>query len=210
LLDSVATKTNEKFLNAIAPEPYTVLGLRLKPFSLGHAILLQRHGCDPVRDYESLITGVTICAHTWDEFHTLADDKWLPWRMRIWAWRVGNFNIVAKIKMFNEYVADAMESPEVFESNDKPSNRLGAPFFSVLKTTLCAKLGYTRDEALNLPFGEALFDYFSFWEIEGGCELVGDHDLEMREMAESMADDLDEVAKRHFPGFTHSTPEARN
>ena len=32
----------------------------------------------------------------------------------------------------------------------------------------------------------------------------------MREMAESMSDDLDELAKQHFPGFNHSTPEARN
>jgi hypothetical protein len=203
----VADKINERFLKAVAPEPYTILGLRLKPFSLGHAILLQRHGCDPVRDYESLVTGVTICAHTWKEFHTLADDKWLPWRMRIWAWRVGAFNILEKIKFFNDYVGEAMESPDVFECNDKPANRLGAPFFSVLKTTLCAKLGYSRDEALNLPFGEGLFDYFSFWEIEGGCELVGDHDLEMKKLAEDMETDLDALAKRHFPQFAGSKPE---
>ncbi len=203
----MSNKVNDRFLYAIDPEPYTVLGLRLKPFSLGHAILLARHGCDPVDDYESLITGVTICAHNWDDFHKLADDKWLPWRMRLWALRVGKFNVIEKIKFFNDYVADAMTAPDIFESNDKPTSKLGAPFFSTLKTTLCAKLGYSRQEALNIPFGEALFDYFTFWEIEGGCEIVGDHDLEMRQAADDMEEELETIAKQHFPGFANNKPE---
>ena len=60
-----------------------------------------------------------------------------------------------------------------------------------------------------MPFGEALFDYFTFWEIEGGCEIVGDHDHEMRASAEAMSEELEAVAKQHFPGFKIK-PEARN
>lgn len=56
------------------PEPFTILGLRLKPFCLGHYILLSKYGCSFVNEGEEvevgmpdLILGLSICSMTYEQ-----------------------------------------------------------------------------------------------------------------------------------------------
>lgn len=64
---------------ASQPEPYRVLGLKLRPFSLGHYFILTRHGCAFVADSvhaasrKDLILACLVCSMTyeqWLEFST--------------------------------------------------------------------------------------------------------------------------------------------
>jgi hypothetical protein len=68
----------QDFVKAVLPEPVTVFGLALKPFSIGHHLLMSRFGCGFVNDSPSHLTpkaliedaiwGAVICSMTFDEF----------------------------------------------------------------------------------------------------------------------------------------------
>lgn len=63
----------EAYASACIPDTYTVLGLRLKPLSLGHYLLMRRYGCAYSSDVETdigfsdLVTAVLICSMTFEE-----------------------------------------------------------------------------------------------------------------------------------------------
>ncbi len=70
------------YTQRIIPEPYTILGLSLRPFSLGHFLLLQRFNCGFVSDkptlggIDDLILGCCVCSMTYEEFlDAITDDK---------------------------------------------------------------------------------------------------------------------------------------
>jgi len=82
----MAPDTNSIFAAAI-PEPYRVLGLKLRPFSLGHYVTLHRHGSAFVSDRETnasredLIFAAIVCSMTFEEFNEWIDSGPLPfWR----------------------------------------------------------------------------------------------------------------------------------
>ena len=70
---------SNNIFEAAAPEPYRVLGLQLKPFGLGHYMLLQRHGCAFVSHEKEtatradLIFAVLVCSMTFDEFQSWSE-----------------------------------------------------------------------------------------------------------------------------------------
>lgn len=82
------TECNSIFRAAI-PEPYRVLGLKLKPFSLGHYFILHRHGCAFVSDEpatatrEDLVFAVLVCSMTAKEFESWWSSPLLKWPAKI-------------------------------------------------------------------------------------------------------------------------------
>jgi hypothetical protein len=185
------------FLNAALPEPYTLLGVRLRPFCIGHALLLARHGLDPVRDTGGLVLAVVICAHRPEEFERVASSRLFRIRLAWWRLRLGRFDVVEKIALLNDYMAANTLSPKCWETDGKTFNP-GAPFLQHLKITLQSRLNYSPSEALNAPLGAALWDYFSFWEAEGQADILSEQDKAMFNLAETMRPELDRVAKLHF------------
>ena len=59
--------------------------------------------------------------------------------------------------------------------------------------TLQSKLGYSPAEALNAPFSQAMWDYYTFHEIEGNVD-VQDRD-KRKEMASWINDNHEELVK---------------
>lgn len=61
------------YAQACLPQTHTIMGLRLKPLSLGHYILMKRFGCNYASDEETditmsdLITSVLICSMTYTD-----------------------------------------------------------------------------------------------------------------------------------------------
>ena len=86
---------NAAFLTAAIPEPFTILGRNLKPFSLGHELLFQRFGVNfsveskDAPRYEDLILGVLLCSQEFDQALLSLQSRGLPHRIKFWAWRGG-------------------------------------------------------------------------------------------------------------------------
>ena len=172
----------DHYLSAALPEPVRVLGQVLHPFSLGHYKRLVRIGnwfvLDPKErtaepDLSDLLMGVWTCAQTWEESHAkLHDPEAFQKEIEEWGKRLKPEHFEQAFVLFGEYVVDGSTWPELGEPKHH-SRMPGSPFIQRVQITLQAKVGLTRSEALNHPLGEALCDYFCYWEMQDAVDVLG-------------------------------------
>ncbi len=176
------------YLLAAIPEPFTVLGQRLKPFCLGHELLFQRFnisfavGAEDAPEYSDLIAGVLICANTYEDGLDDLTSRWLPLKLRFWGWRCGNFDVGEKIRLFQDYIDAHTKQPE-YTRDGGESSEPGAPFIQSLKVTQMSEFGMSESEALNTPFSVALWNYLTLQENKGAIHIVNDADRERWKIA---------------------------
>jgi len=175
------------YLNTAVPEPMAILGQRLHPLSIGHLLLLDRFGCVPVNSSDSLITAVLICSRPVDDVVPTLEDRWLPLKLWILRWRLGEVDWTAKIKLWEQWLTEQTSAPTVIKKTEGGDLKHSAtPFLQHLKVTLQSKLNYSPAEAFAAPFSQALWDYYVFHELEGTMEIA---DAEERKAMRKMADD---------------------
>lgn len=105
------------FTDALLPPPVTVLRLPLKPYSLGHEILLLRQrnaflthtefhfNClDVLAQKRQLRMAALICSNTWADNHKPARG------LRLWGWLIRNAVYPLEIANFRNYLAEAYET----------------------------------------------------------------------------------------------------
>lgn len=182
----------EKFLAIALPEPTVLLGRKLRPLSLGHLLYLERFGCLPANDPDKLVLATIICASRFEDILPTLTDPWRDWRISVWRWRIGEPDWQSKYKIWEDYFSAHTSGPSVINKKERDSAEMsGTPFYQHLKVTLQAKLNYTPAEAINCPFGQALFDYYAFHEMEGNVEVCDQNARqEMRDRADADHDAL--------------------
>lgn len=188
------------FLRAI-PEPVRVLGLALRPMSLGHYRLLKRFQVAFVSDetatanVSDLLTGVLICSMPVDEFIAFASSKSFTQEVRRWSKKlfpavwicslpfIGNwwrkrhgFNVLEKMAIFQKYIASAQRIPNYTCTQNSPGKNSGHWSHSI-EICLRSELGWTAQEINEQPLSKALADYFRFAESNGMVILLQDADL---------------------------------
>lgn len=192
------------------PRPFRVLGQELRPFTLGHACTLESLGLRSVDDAGALFMAVLVCTLPPGDFQRLMGTRRLALRVGLWttsiraqlAWtRITQgapaaFAIVVRaLALFRQYCEHHSACPEfrqlADEGRGERSAPRGAPFLEHVRVVLQSKLGYSPAEAIALPLGRALFDYFTYWEVEGRIELLDDAaEQEVNDLS-AMADQLD-------------------
>lgn len=191
------------------PDPFVVLGLELKPLSLGHLLYLDRFDLLPATQPDQIATAVMLCSRPVDDIPATLADPWLAWKMRVWLWRVSPFSEIdwaAKMLAFSDYLdAHTEEGPSTISLNDSAgSNSLadsGTPWLQHLKVTLQKALNYSHADVLALPYPQALWDYYAHHEIEGNLMVCDrDHRRQMREQADAQHDELIAEALRMQEG----------
>lgn len=168
------------YLKAAIPRPVTLLGQRLHPFSRGHLLLLLRHECAFVQAGKTpgvgdLVLGVYVCCHTWEEAPE-ALEKLTPAMVVKWGKRLGEFDFDEKARAFLNYIAEGCGKPNVVDEGEGELEGMrtpGAPFLEILGLFLREKLHASRSESFNIPLGEALHDYFAYYELKGKCKIHG-------------------------------------
>lgn len=179
---------------AARPEPVILLGLLLRPYSIGHELCLIRAN-NPFALPESgtrptavdLAEAVWICHQTWAENRDDYRDplfflkRWI-WRTRIKLHR-RTLNIDRDIKAFEEYrESGSLEFPlSDMPKPDEPASRpLGAPFLLLLEQfTLRTHGGF---ESWDYPLGLAKCEWQAHWELEG-CLRIWNSEDQAHEMA---------------------------
>jgi len=169
---------------AALPDPYRVLGLRLRPFSLGHYLLMQRFGCNYLADdpaaatREDLLLGVLICSMRHDEFLAFIEQPNFQKECRAWGKKVSLFDFPEKDALFSAYLKASLTEPDYIELN--PSEGAG-DWAQNLKMCLTTRLHHSEAEALDMPLSKALADYYKLAESEGSLRLITDEDRRMAE-----------------------------
>lgn len=168
------------------PEPFTVLGRKLKPFSIGHEILLQRFDCNyslmaqKAPGYADLILAVFICSRTFEEALEALQSRSLRIQMRAWGWYCGRFDYPEARSFFQRYLVAHTQWPKRFWFlQQSKGGEPGAPFVQSLKVRLQKDLGYTESGALNAPYAVALWNYLTHLENSGAIRLFNDRDAAM-------------------------------
>jgi len=191
------------YFKAAIPEPFQILGLKLKPLSLGRYRLMRRFDVAFVLEESvmakvgDLILGVLICSMRCDEFlaflespnfrHDIA--KWmakasplaklgcLPWIGK-WFARRNGFDVIEKILLFRRYIEAHSEVPKYWDS-DESGNESGAHWSHGMEIVLRGELGWTQEEIEEQPLSKAIADYFKWCENKGFLRLMTPWELEM-------------------------------
>lgn len=177
------------WFEAAHPAPdVTCLGLRLRPYCLGHQILLRLQGSplaeeqipialleDPVNAFKPLALAVMICTQTYEAAQkSLRSRVVAPAFVRIWAQvvRARMMRPRAELAKFHRYRTAALWIPDVPDTNKPGKTRsLSSPWELRYLAALQSIFGYTESQALNMPLSRATALYTAWLEQEGKLDL---------------------------------------
>lgn len=196
------------FADAARPSRVVCLRLLLKPYSIGHELLLWRarnplllatqqefNELPVAEQIHSLFRAVSICSRDW--FGNQKPEKWV----RLWGWTVRNTDWLLAIADFRNYLASGRamlpvlsasipEDVEAYEisNNDEKlgggGRALGAPFIPQLIIFLASVLRIEHDKLWDYPYALAANLYFTHLENEGRLNIENYKETEIkREMA---------------------------
>lgn len=185
---------NEKLIEAFFDAPHTVLKRRLKPFSLRHAFVLAAGdnelmgGSDPT--IGDLYQAVEVCSR--DSSYFFSDAK--PGIIRRWWWelRCKKLDIVAEFLAFKEYVEDYMAAPSVWTDESKGGSK-AAKCNWIISTIagLMKQLGMSREEAWNMPPGQAMWMLVAAYESDPNVkiDIMSDEEIQAVALLAAMDDE---------------------
>jgi len=180
----------DEFYESFIPEPWTILGLELKPFSLGHYILLGRIKSPLILGgpvgLPDILVAVLFCSKTFKESVSLLDDRSLIHLVHKWAqeltgsnsWAVilgikkaATIDWTSKIDLFASYMSDGCKMPNIhYQESDAKDVNIPTP--QLVKITLQMKLGFRECEIMDRPWSLCLWDFTTIKAIEGVVDVV--------------------------------------
>jgi hypothetical protein len=174
------------YSQAALPAPARVLGLNLKPFSLGHELFLIREqnplsvalGNNNVGALVAALPAAALfCSQSFEEIHAMNSDRWIGLKMKLWNRRLKRFNFGKELAIFLEYRSrGTMQFP-----SEAPTNEKGRPFGAPLLLSLhqFIRRGTRTDaEAWNYPYGLAMMHYGAWLESEGRLKIKNAYEAE--------------------------------
>lgn len=195
----------DAFYLAAVPEPWTILGLKLRPFSLGHIILLHRiesaFVTAGIPTYDDLALSVFICSRTYEEALAAFDDKGLgrfmsawaraltggdKWAVR-WGWRKGKvIDLASNCRDFANYISAHSKIPS-YDFNPADFSQMDCPEVQLVKVRLMREMHFTESELLNRCWALCLWDYVTLQASEGKVKMIA---AQAKEDALSIANEL--------------------
>jgi len=172
---------------AARPALVVILGLLMRPFSIGHKLLLVREGNPLAEDNdapaEKLAEAALLCSQSWTQSARMPFDPLIRFKLWLWGIRVRRLlkkqGVYSQLKAFVDYrnagsmafaPSDFIERPD--SSNGmKPRPPRGTPPILILQQFLVSQLHLTDDQAWDHPYGLAMMRWQSHWEGEG-CFIV--------------------------------------
>lgn len=182
----------DEYYRAVMPEPVTLLGVTLRPFSLGHVLHLHRTQNafvtgEPVTLMD-LVCGVFICSQRYHEFERVMQTGIVEvkgrWRVRRvplddfmieWQDRIGLFDTEQKAKEFNDYMDAGCAHPYIITKRgvaQRSAFENGCPFVQQVKAYLQHKMSINDAEIVDRSWSLCLWDFFTLLMLDGHVEIV--------------------------------------
>lgn len=216
------------YFTAAVPEPYRILGLRLKPLSLGRYRLLQRFDVAFVADEAKtagpadLILGLFICSMEVEEFLAWANSNRFQKEAAKWGRKVFSSPIIGRIPfigkswrkkyspeffqkfaLFKRYIEEGSVLPSFWDERGGGQSSSAGHWAQNVEVVLRSELGWTGEEVNEQPLTKALSDYFKFAESQGLVRLISD---EEKLQGEENAKILAEIERKFRDTGTASLP----
>lgn len=176
---------------AAIPSPSVVLGLLMRPYSLGHELFLL-HEQNPFVNWspstdgkipgpERLLEAVLFCSSTWTENQRLPSDRLLGLKLWIIGRRNRKANWPQEMLKFVAYRnSGSTEFPDsgVLDPDRQVPRTPGSPFLLRLHQWLMTYMRLSEVEAWDYPYGFAKMRWECHWESEGGFQIKNAEDTE--------------------------------
>lgn len=182
-----------RYLAASVPDAIQVAGLRLHPFTLGHAHLLAAaiprwRPLESGLEIEDLPAALFILSRPWRKAA-----RRLSGSGGLFVWRLGlhlrsTRRIVEAFTLLNGWLTLSCSGPEAKavqrspREQAAPPRRIGAPLLLRLRLFATQELGAA--EPFDFLVSELLWLWLSYFEAEGSATLVSDADMNFREWCE--------------------------
>lgn len=192
------------YYECAVPTRYRVLGLRLKPFCLGHRLNLIRlqspfvFGEQSIATNRDLLLALMICACSFEEGQEfLSSPSAIKREIRRWDKMVGRrwWIFARKVdwaeakRLFLEILREASLQPKVWRRTETAEGSLvevGAPEELALRVSLLGKM--TQSEIMNAYLPSVWFDYYALREREEGRKIFYTHQDQLDQMEAEMTD----------------------
>jgi hypothetical protein len=200
-----------------SPAPTTLLGLKLRPFALGHLILLHRvesaFAVGGLPSYDDLALAVFICSRPYADALAGFSDPDLPREMKRWARKLthpgwfGRFrqpqpiDLPAKWAEFQDYLdrnSLRFEKGKDFITDDSRTRKVELPFVHAVRVRLQSKMRFSDAEILDRSWALCLLDYFILADADGVLQLTGELSesaMHVIRETQAIADRLSAMAK---------------
>jgi hypothetical protein len=190
---------NEQFLASVLPEPVRLLGQWLRPYSVGHEILLQRHenvfrsgaAADDLTIRIHLFMGVFLCCQTWAENMAATQDDSIHKKILKWQKRCGKFSLIEKSEVFAKYISAGwplmFASSPVKQKHSRPTPTPGAPLLAMLQLFQLRRLGLSVNDAMDMPISNAWNLFLTHAEQEGAVRIYSQADKEQDDLVRQAA-----------------------
>lgn len=198
----------EAFYLAAIPDTWEILGLKLRPFSLGHVILLHRiespfigHQPKGSKLFDDLALAVLICSESYANGIQILHDPGLSKALRSWAdsltgmnrWAVrlrlkkpNLINFEGPASEFSEYIKEHSKIPD-YDFNPDDLREVHCPEVQLVKVALMREMGISESEILDRPWGLCLWDYVTMNAQDGKIKMV---DTAQKHEARDVANNL--------------------
>lgn len=194
------------YYGAAIPDPWDILGVRLRPFSLGHVVLLNRiespfivGGTLPT--FDDLAFAVLVCSKNYEDGLRSIEDPNLPKILRQWADRLTGLKrwmVRCRLKTatpvdfaksaleFFAYIKEHSTVPK-YEYNPDHFHEMSCPDVQMVKVTLMREMRFGESEILNRNWGLCLWDWVTMRALDGKVKLVNEDNYnEAREIANQL------------------------
>lgn len=166
-----------KILAETGPPAPVVLGVRLVPYTVGHAILLQRLRSPYVLGGEitssDLAEAVLVCSQAPLESIKSIKSIWKDLALWLWGKRIQRMNLLAESDKFQLWLKEQSTAPEVLMEAGAKSKKPAMPWPERVLVG-CLNIGIGSDDAIKMPLGDAERLILAHAEMMGQVQLWDD------------------------------------
>lgn len=169
-----------QYFKAARPEPPRIIGLQLRPYSLGHHVALHAYDSSFVKGspdlFSDMILGVFICSQSWADWEAWRQSWKLPVFLKLWGKLAGKFDVKKEAERFTTYVHEGSFCPEAVTPTK--GRELGAPWEARIQLFLLRELRLKFAGAMDFPLALAWQLYCAHHEAEGGMRLLTEAEIQ--------------------------------
>lgn len=185
----------EYYVEAVIPNPYRVLGVELRPFSIGHIWLMKRFNCafaeenpNATGNIMHFFLAAAICARKFDEFLQFISSEtelieWLnEWFNAVYKKSKQDHSyLIEEFHKFKRYMQESVELPLYFESDSDSDDAESGAHWTVNIVSALTSEGsrYSEKELIDLPLTKVIADYFKLLESRNLISLMRDDEIEL-------------------------------
>ncbi len=166
MIDGAVITVAELHARASMPLSFRVCGVVLRPLTVGHARLLTALGLWGAVSRADLVIVAAVCSGSSGDFVRAMGSR--MFRFRLWwhAWRLGaRWDWEKAAQCWADYVSFHTDQPAVvFKGGSELSH---TPLSAAIRVRLCSGMGYRPETFDDVPYQQALLDYWSLAEAEG-------------------------------------------